>query len=282
MSVWAWGGVGLAATGLAALGYWLLVIAEGVYAGPWLVARLYDWAAPRYDRTKQYHPPDEDWYLGRPLARALAGVDDALVLDVATGTGRLPATLLRCRFQGQIVGLDHSRRMLVQAVHNLDGYRDRVTWVWQSAAHLPFEDSIFDAVTCMEAIEFLPDPREALAEMVRVLVPGGVLFITNRVGWEAHLLPGRAFGHEALRGLLEELGLRQVHFQSWQVNYELVMARRQGAPRVRGGGRSRQDALARIRCGTCGGPLARWAHGLSCESCGESYPIREGVVWLAR
>jgi ubiquinone/menaquinone biosynthesis C-methylase UbiE len=283
MAGWEWGALALAAVALlAALGYWLLVIAEGVYVGPWLVARLYDWVAPRYDRIKQYHPNDEDWYLGRPLARALVGVDDPLILDVATGTGRLPATLLRCRFQGQIVGLDHSHRMLAQAVRNLDGYRDQVTWVWQNAAHLPFDDGVFDAVTCMEALEFLPDPRDSLVEMVRVLTPGGVLFLTNRVGWEARLMPGRTFGHRALRTVLEGLSLQQVQIQPWQTNYELVMARKAGLPRVRGGSRRRQDALAQIRCPTCGSPLTDRGHGTVCALCGGLYPVQAGVLCLAQ
>ncbi len=267
---------------LVALGYWLLIIAEGAYLGPWLVARLYDWIAPRYDRIKQYHPNDEDWYLGHPLTRALAGVDHPLILDVGTGTGRLPATLLRCRFQGQVIGLDFSRRMLAQAARNLDGYRDQVIWVWQDAAHLPFDDAVFDAVTCMEALEFLPDPRGALAEMVRVLVPGGVLFLTNRVGWEARLLPGRAFGRPALRTLLEGRSLQQIEIESWQMNYDLVMARKSGVPRVRGGGKSRQSVLAQIQCPRCDGPLMSRGHELACAECGAIYPLRRGVFCLAQ
>jgi ubiquinone/menaquinone biosynthesis C-methylase UbiE len=283
MAVGEWAAVALAAVALLTMvGYWLLIIAEGVYVGPWLVVKLYDWVAPRYDRIKQYHPKDEDWYLGRPLVRTLAGVDNPLVLDVGTGTGRLPATLLRCHFQGQIVGLDHSHRMLAQAVRNLDGYRDQLTWVWQDASHLPFDDGVFDAVTCMEALEFLPDPRGSLVEMARVLVSGGVLFLTNRVGWEARLMPGRTFGHRTLRRLLEGLSLQQVEIRPWQTNYELVMARKEGLPRVRGGGRGRQEALAQVRCPTCGSSLTHRGHGTVCALCGVGYPMQAGMLCLAR
>ena len=117
------------------------------------------------------------------------GVDRPLLLDVATGTGRVPLALLRNRFAatgGRIVGLDLSWGMLRQARAKLQDYDRWVDLVWQDASHLPFDDGTFDAVTCMEALEFLPRPREALAEMVRVLAPGGLLAVTNRVGvWRA-------------------------------------------------------------------------------------------------
>src|SRR5512136_3279019 len=79
---------------LAALAYWELVLAEGVHLGPRVVALLYDLVARRYDGIKQFDPAYEEWFIGEPLAQALSPVRHPLVLDVATGTGRLPRTLL--------------------------------------------------------------------------------------------------------------------------------------------------------------------------------------------
>ena len=165
---------------LAALTYWELVLAEGVHLGPRVVASLYDLVARRYDGIKQFDPAYEECFIGEPLALALSLLHSPLVLDVATGTGRLPRTLLaQPNFAGHIIGLDSSRAMLVQATLNTS---DRLTLIWQNATRLPFDDNTFDAVTCLEALEFMPDTFKALGEIVRVLRPGGVLLVTNRVG----------------------------------------------------------------------------------------------------
>jgi ubiquinone/menaquinone biosynthesis C-methylase UbiE len=105
------------------------------------------------------------------------------VLDVATGTSRLPLALCKQPlFRGQIIALDNARRMLQVATEYVRDYRDRITWVWQHAVPLPFDDHTFDLVTCLEAFEFMPSTRDALSECVRVLKPGGLLLVTNRVG----------------------------------------------------------------------------------------------------
>src|SRR5512139_1803074 len=91
--------VGVAAA--AAIAYWQLVIAEGAYLGQPLVTWLYDLTAKRYDGIKQFDRFFETRYLGRPIAAELRGIRAPLVLDIATGSGRLPITLLeQPTFQG--------------------------------------------------------------------------------------------------------------------------------------------------------------------------------------
>ena len=208
---WLWAGIGLAGVLLlAGLVYWQVIVAEGAYLGPRFVAWTYDLVAQRYDAIKQFDQGEERRYLAEPLLRKLAGVENPLVLDVATGTGRLPLSLLHAQFRGQIVGLDLSLKMLRLAQRKLLPYGDRVGLIWQGAGHLPFGDGLFDAVTCLEALEFFPHPSESLAEMVRVLAPGGVLLVTNRVGTEARFLPGRALARPHFQALMEALPLREV------------------------------------------------------------------------
>ncbi len=278
--IWLWVILGLAVVVLVALAYWQLIIAEGTYLGARVVAWTYDLVAGRYDAIKRFEPRYESWFVAGPLLEALAGVERPQVLDVATGTGRLPLALLCERFRGQIVGLDLSRGMLRQAWRKLRPHSDQVTLLWQDASHLPFDDGAFDAVTCMESLEFMPRPLEVLSEMVRVLVPGGVLLLTNRVGREARLLPGRAIPRSAFEQVLAGQGLTAIEVRRWQMNYDLALARKPG-PRV-----SRVDdgidLAAVVRCPGCGGPLKRGGTGLSCPSCSRTYPIREGVVSLAQ
>lgn len=276
---WIWVLIGLVI--LAALLYWQLVIAEGSYLGPRIVTLLYDWAAPAYERIKQFEPELEQWYLGLPLAYALERIPAPFVLDVGTGTGRLPRALLfQPRFGGHVVGLDLSRRMLAYAAHLTRPYAGRVTLIWQDARFLPFPDDTFDAVTSLEMLEFTPHPRAVLAEMVRVLRPGGVLLVTNRVGREARFLPGRAFPRERFRALLGEFPLEEIRVQLWQVDYDLVWALKAGKPSG-GGIRPLAEVLRCPACGQTGMMLQEQAY--RCKGCGREYPIApDGVVEMAR
>lgn len=270
--------LGLVLVGL--LLYWQLIIAEGTYLGPRIVALMYDWSARIYERIKQFNPSDERWFLGLPLARALELIPAPLVLDVATGTGRLPRALLRQpSFDGRVIALDLSRGMLREAIRKTAQFADRLTFIWQDARRLPFEDRAFDAVTCLEALEFTPDPREVLAELVRVLRPGGVLLVTNRVGPDAKLLPGRAFPRNAFQQLLREFPLEQIKVQRWQVDYDLAWAVKVGTPQ--GGGVQPLPAI--LRCPACGGGVERGGHVFRCTACDRAYPIADdGVVEMVR
>ncbi len=205
--------------------YWLLVLTEGAYLGKRVVVALYDWGAASYDGIKNVQPSDDAVFLAQPLVTTLKGPHAPLVLDVATGTGRLPLALLRqWSFTGRIVGLDLSARMLAIARRRTHAQRHRAGLVRQDAMALPFADNRFCAVTCIEALEFLPRPLEALAEMVRVLRPGGQLLISNRVGVDALFLPGRAYALRVLEERLRALGLVSVQPRRWQVHYELLQA----------------------------------------------------------
>jgi hypothetical protein len=62
--------------------------------------------------------------------------------------------------------------------------------------------------------------------MVRVLKPGGVLLTTNRVGWNARLMVGKTFARTAFARLLTNYPLDHVRVERWQVEYDLVWARK--------------------------------------------------------
>ena len=278
-----WITLGLGLLGLVLVGlllYWQLIIAEGAYLGSRVVTLMYDWSARIYERIKQYDAGDEQWFLGLPLARALALIPAPLVLDVATGTGRLPRAVLRQpAFDGRIIGLDLSRRMLREAVRRTAQFADRLTYIWQDAQDLPFDDDTFDAVTCLEALEFTPDPRKVLLELVRVLRPGGVLLVTNRVGRDAKLMPGKAFPRDAFQPLLREFPLEDIKVGPWQVDYDLAWAIKVGEPR--GGGVRPLPQI--LRCPGCGGKPSRVGRVFRCAECGQAYPVADdGVIEMAR
>ncbi len=259
--------------------YWQLIVAEGTYLGPRVVTLMYDWSAGAYDRVKRFVPSDEQWFLGLPLARCLSPTPAPLVLDVATGTGRLPRALFRQPpFRGRVIGLDLSRGMLRQAVERTAQFADRLTFIWQGASCLPFQNNTFDAVTCLEALEFMPDPRLVLEELVRVLRPGGILLVTNRVGRDAKLLPGRAFAPDTFETMLGSLPLEQITTRSWQVDYHLVWAVKTGEPY--GGGIRPLEEI--FQCPACQGRLARQAESFHCTGCSRVYPVaKDGVIEMA-
>jgi ubiquinone/menaquinone biosynthesis C-methylase UbiE len=208
---------------VVALLYWELIIVEGAHLGTRVVVALYDLAAPRYERIKRFDAQVEADTLGWPLAAALAHVEAPRVLDVACGTGRVArAVLPQPAFDGHLVNADLSARMLRHGRPQCAAWPGRLDWVRAPAANLPFAAASFDAVTCLEALEFMPDAPAALAECARVLRPGGLLLVTNRVGRDAWLLAGKTFTRPRFARLLAELPLGEVSVQRWQVEYDLA------------------------------------------------------------
>jgi ubiquinone/menaquinone biosynthesis C-methylase UbiE len=269
---------------LALFLYWQLVWAEGSYLGKRPVAWLYNLVAHRYNDIKQYADEDDARFLGEPLALSLQGTPQPLVLDVATGTSRLPLALCKQPFfRGQIVALDNARRMLQTATEYVHDYRDRVTWVWQPAVPLPFDNGTFDLVTCLEAFEFMPSTRAALRECLRVLKPGGLLLVSNRVGSGRWLLFGKTYGQDAFVSLLQSLGQVDITTQVWQYDYDLVWSIKPNDDKITevANNLESQGVVDLLRCPKCHAPLERAAAGLACRSCGRPYPIgADGVIEL--
>lgn len=212
---------------LGLLAYYLLVVTEGVYLGRRMVIWLYDVTAPKYDAIKEFEPEFETFFLVQPFLAGLKQLPAPLILDVATGTGRLPYFLLeQPLFQGRVIGLDASSGMLRQALEKLRPYRFRASLVQQVAERLPFPANSFDAVACLEALEFLAAPETAVAEMVRVLKPGGTLLLTRRKGFEGKLFPGRYRNVAQFETDLQTSGLEDVYTVPWQQDYDQVYGRK--------------------------------------------------------
>ena len=205
--------------------WWLLIETEGVYLGRRAVIWLYDLYARRYDRIKQFDDYSDQLLLAEPLLDRLAPQADPLILDLATGAGRLPMLMAgNGRFEGHVIGLDYSRKMLDVAAAKI--MRERfgafISLARGDAMDLPFPDGAFDAVTCLESLEFFPDPAAALAELARVLRPGGLLLATNRIN--TRWMPGRTWSEKRMRLELEALGMRETEVMKWQEDYSQVWA----------------------------------------------------------
>lgn len=211
----------LMALGLVVLLIWEFYICEGAHLGPGVVIRLYDLAAGRYDRIKQFDSEWEARFVGEPIASAVGQLYGALILDVGAGTGRVARAFLpQAPADARLVCLEPSRPMLEIGRQEGPG----ALWARGRAVPLPFRSGAFDIVVCLELLEFTPQPRRTIEELVRVLRPGGSLLITNRVGREARLIFGRTFPRESFPSVLREAGLQDVILYPWQVEYDLAWA----------------------------------------------------------
>jgi SAM-dependent methyltransferase len=121
------------------------------------------------------------------------------VLDLGCGTGQLLRRAAGRLPASRLVGCDFSGGMLAEASERLrdaarasDGaVRATAALVRGDAMRLPFRAGAFDAVVSTEAFHWFPDQRAALAEIARVLAPGGVLllgFVTPPLGVVSELV----------------------------------------------------------------------------------------------
>jgi demethylmenaquinone methyltransferase/2-methoxy-6-polyprenyl-1,4-benzoquinol methylase len=109
----------------------------------------------------------------RALVSAVAPTAGERVLDVATGTGMVAAELL-ARADCSVVGIDQSAQMLAGArARFADVKGSRVELVEGEAEHLPFADDSFDGLTFTYLLRYVDDPRATVAELARVVRPGG-------------------------------------------------------------------------------------------------------------
>jgi ubiquinone/menaquinone biosynthesis C-methylase UbiE len=117
-----------------------------------------------------------------PISRFLAhgGPRDGRVLDVACGTGRTLAQIAVAHPELKLYGVDLSPYYVQAARNVLHGVAD-VSLVVENAERLPFRHGYFDVLTSVYLFHELPRParRRVLAEMYRVLRPGGLVVLED-------------------------------------------------------------------------------------------------------
>ena len=134
-----------------------------------LAQELFAPLGPRYDRMGALLSFGQDPRWRRYMVDRLPR-DGGHVLDVATGTGLVAETLLARGFR--VTGLDQSPGMLAAARARFAG---RVELVEGSADALPFPDASFDHLTFTYLLRYVDDPGATLAELARVVRPGGTI-----------------------------------------------------------------------------------------------------------
>lgn len=145
------------------------------------VEAMFDNIAPTYDKLNHRLSWDIDRGWRKKAIRQLAPYKPQAVLDIATGTGDFAILAAQMLQPQRLVGADISEGMMAigqqkVAQMGLDGI---ITFVKEDCLDLSFADATFDAVTAAFGIRNFADLDKGLAEMCRVLKPGGHLSIVE-------------------------------------------------------------------------------------------------------
>ena len=144
------------------------------------IAAMFDAIAGRYDLLNHLLSGGLDWWWRSRAVRALRLTGSETVLDLCTGTADLAIALSRRRKgAARVVGIDFAPRMLEQAARKLvaRGLLGRVGLVRGDAMSVPLPDGSVDAAAIAFGIRNVEEPRRTLAELHRVVRPGGRIAI---------------------------------------------------------------------------------------------------------
>jgi len=162
------------------------------------------------------------YYDGRVIDRMaeVSGADESMtVADVGTGTGFVAAGI--APRVARVIAVDNSPAMLGVARENLGELGvANVELIEGDVTALPLEDESVDAAFANMVLHHAEDPAAMLAEMTRVVRPGGVVAIVDEVehpyGWmrEEHADAWLGFTREQIDGFVREAGLENPGYES--------------------------------------------------------------------
>lgn len=149
--------------------------------------QLFDDLPRRYDLLVEALTFGQNRRWRRAMVNPVAEAEPAIVLDVASGTAGVALQLAR-RTGAHITGIDVTEAMLRrgQAAVRANGARDRISLVTGQAEALPFPDASIDGLTFTYLLRYVADPAATLAELARVVRPGGTI-----ASLEFHVPPHR-------------------------------------------------------------------------------------------
>ncbi len=136
--------------------------------------RLFAPLAGRYDRLAEVLSMGQNRRWRTAMVEHITGTEAGLVLDVACGPARVSRAIAEAT-SAHVIGLDLSESMLSQGRTNVaaNALEDRITLVLGRGEQLPFPDATFDALTFTYLLRYVSDPAATVAELARVVKPGG-------------------------------------------------------------------------------------------------------------
>lgn len=163
------------------IGSWEVLVSRRPLSTADLASR-YDAVSGSWERTArrfQLEAAYQEPLLTSQVATVLTQFGpQARILDCGVGNGSL-SIALDSILTGPVEyhGIDTSAEMLVQASSTMQHAGLRAHLKQADILSLPYDDQSFDVVMAAHVLEHLPDPQRALKEMIRVLKPGGMVFV---------------------------------------------------------------------------------------------------------
>jgi demethylmenaquinone methyltransferase/2-methoxy-6-polyprenyl-1,4-benzoquinol methylase len=149
--------------------------------------------------------------------------DNSQICDCGMGTAALSLSLVQTIHSTfQITGVDISSEMLKTAHQELSDAKVIHHLCQSDVNKLPFGDRSFDGIISAHMLEHLPDPKQGLQEMVRVLRPSApLILVVTRAGLLGSLIEwhwgNRCFTPKELSTLMLEAGLINLQFISFPI-----------------------------------------------------------------
>ncbi|MCB0387927.1 MAG: bifunctional demethylmenaquinone methyltransferase/2-methoxy-6-polyprenyl-1,4-benzoquinol methylase UbiE [Winogradskyella sp.] len=142
------------------------------------VTKMFDTISKEYDGLNRVISFGIDIKWRKKAVQLVADTNPNIILDIATGTGDLAINLAETNAE-KIIGLDISEGMLNVGKEKIlnKSLQDRIEMVVGDSENLPFEDNTFDAITVGFGIRNFETLEKGLAEILRVLKPGGIFVI---------------------------------------------------------------------------------------------------------
>jgi ubiquinone/menaquinone biosynthesis C-methylase UbiE len=193
--------------------------------------------------------------------RARSGDRRTSILDVGCGTGIFAARIAAAVPRATIWGVDLVAGMLVGGRERWKALRDQVVPVQADSERLPFPNETFDVVTCANSFHHYPHQDWAVAEMYRVLRPGGRLFLLDGYrdglwGWFIYDVCVTAVEGEVrhasarrVRDLFRAAGFDQINQKVYHGPAPFLLSEGVTRPRATPGLRPRAGVTAAARTG---------------------------------
>jgi ubiquinone/menaquinone biosynthesis C-methylase UbiE len=203
------------------IGWWQISV-QRVYPTAKQLSQTYNQAASwwhQHLRLLGYsHAYRELWRSLKNTAILPYWTDNSSICDCGIGTAALSLSLVQT-FNAtlQITGVDISSEMLNTAHQQLSQAKVLHALCHSDVNQLPFDDRSFDGVISAHMLEHLPDPKQGLQEMIRVLRPSAPLvLVVTRTGLLGTLIQwhwgNRCFSQIELSALMQEAGLVNLQF----------------------------------------------------------------------
>ena len=147
------------------------------------IALMFNDIAPTYDKLNHILSlnVDKSWRCKavRRLKKAVAGVENPLILDVACGTADSSIKIAEKIENAKVFGIDISTKMLEIGKEKAakKGLGDRISFSVSRAENIDFQDDTFDAAMVAFGVRNFSDRAQGLKEIRRVLKPNGTLII---------------------------------------------------------------------------------------------------------